>query len=133
MIALAETDVFDLCSCLEIALGSFDFQVFDQGYGVAVGEGVAVGVFDRFIGLACRSVFRVLGGPLVPAVRAGEEGAVFIGVLGVAFWAIWYFAHRAVGLMVSFSGSVGFWGEFCGEARRLRVDLGSGFPADFAL
>lgn len=92
MVAVAEADVFDFGAGFEVALGAFDFEVFDEGDGVAVGEGVAVGVeHGAFGGCLGFGAGGIGGGPFVAAVGAGEGGAVFVGVFGVALGTVWNF------------------------------------------
>lgn len=74
MVAVDEADGFGLGAGFEDLGGALEFEVFDHGDDVAVGEDVAVGIFDD-----ARGFGGVGEGPLVAAgeafavVGSGEE------------------------------------------------------------
>ena len=65
MVAVLEPDVLGLGAGLEHLRTAAELEVFDEGDGIAVGEDVAVGIFDDPGGLG-----RGILGPFVAAGRA---------------------------------------------------------------
>lgn len=65
---------------------TFHLQIFNDGNAVAVSQQIAVSIFnDQLVAFLCR--FCVV--PFVGTFRADVHAVIFVGVFGVAFWAVW--------------------------------------------
>jgi hypothetical protein len=83
MIALDQTNVFDFGADFNHQGGTFDFQVFDDGYGVAILQQIPVGILDDPFALGI--VTLGIGRPFVRAFRTDIGTAIEIGIFRVAF------------------------------------------------
>ena len=57
VIAVDETDAFDLCAAFDGGRAAFELEVFDQDHRIAVGKNVAVGIFDYQLFFSDRAAF----------------------------------------------------------------------------
>ena len=85
VIAFDQADVLHFGADLQHGRATFHLQIFYHGDAVAVGQQVTVSIFDDQLIAVVRRLSIV---PLVRAFRADEHAVVFIGVFGIALWAM---------------------------------------------
>ena len=84
VVGVDQADVAHFRADLHDATGALELEILDDSDRVAVVENIAGRVLpDPLLGGRCLCFLRR---PLVRALRADEEGAIFVGVLGLAFW-----------------------------------------------
>lgn len=86
MVTAYQANALDLGALLEGDGRTFDLQILDQDHRIAIGQGLAIGVFDQ----SGRLVFRICGdldGPFVATIGADEVIAVRISVFLRTKWA----------------------------------------------
>ena len=86
MVAFNQADVFHFGANFQHRRATFHLQIFNDGNAVAVSQQIAVSIFnDQLVAFLCR--FCVV--PFVGTFRADVHAVIFVGVFGVAFWAVW--------------------------------------------
>lgn len=84
--AWTKADVFHFGANFQHRRATFHLQIFNDGNAVAVSQQIAVSIFnDQLVAFLCR--FCVV--PFVGTFRADVHAVIFVGVFGVAFWAVW--------------------------------------------
>ena len=87
MVAFNQADVFHFGANFQHRRATFHLQIFNDGNAVAVSQQIAVSIFnDKLVAFLCR--FCVV--PFVGTFRADVHAVIFVGVFGVAFWAVWW-------------------------------------------